>query len=159
MTFVSPTLGQISLPEVVARIHEYMAGSDRHNHKLIVGTDSAPAVAGQAEFISAIVVHRVGNGGIYFWRRTVKSNIHTLRDRMYHEALCSLELARTLVEGELLQPHLASRDALEVHIDIGEGGPTRDMIREIVGMVTGYGFRVKTKPDSFGANKVADRHT
>lgn len=159
MTFISPTLGELSLPAVIARIKEYVGASDRHTHKLIIGTDSAPAQADRVEFISALVVHRFGNGGIYFWRRTTQAKIHTLRDRMYHEALCSIDLAKMLVEKELLLPDLASRDTLEVHIDIGENGPTKVMIREIVGMVTGYGFRVKTKPESFGANKVADRHT
>jgi len=33
------------------------------------------------------------------------------------------------------------------------------MIKEVVGMVTGNGFTAKTKPDSYGASKVADKHT
>ena len=48
---------------------------------------------------------------------------------------------------------------LEIHIDVGRVGETRDMIKEVVGMVTGNGFTAKTKPDSYGASKVADKHT
>jgi hypothetical protein len=33
------------------------------------------------------------------------------------------------------------------------------MIAEVVSMIKGNGYEVKTKPDSFGASKVADRHT
>ena len=32
------------------------------------------------------------------------------------------------------------------------------MIKEVVGMVTGNGFTAKTKPYSFGASTVADKH-
>jgi len=48
---------------------------------------------------------------------------------------------------------------LEIHIDVGALGPTRDMIREVVGMVNGNGFTAKTKPESWGASSVADKHT
>lgn len=159
MTFQSPTLGTLSLPEVAGRIREYVAGSTRHVHKIIIGSDSSPAQNGRAEFVSAIVVHRVGNGGIYFWFRSEKDKLATLRDRMYHEAVLSLELARQLVDNDLFEMKEAGMDKLEIHVDIGENGPTRQMIKEIVGMITGSGFTVHTKPASFAASKVADRHT
>ncbi|MBU3957376.1 ribonuclease H-like YkuK family protein, partial [Patescibacteria group bacterium] len=38
-------------------------------------------------------------------------------------------------------------------------GPTREMIKEVVGMVNGNGFVAKTKPESYGAFVVADKHT
>ena len=41
----------------------------------------------------------------------------------------------------------------------GENGDTKDMIRELVGMVTGSGFDAKIKPYACGASKVADKHT
>jgi hypothetical protein len=47
----------------------------------------------------------------------------------------------------------------EVHVDIGSQGETRTMLQEIIGMVRGSGFEVKTKPESYGASKVADRYT
>ena len=48
---------------------------------------------------------------------------------------------------------------LEIHIDVGRAGETREMIKEVVGIVTGNGFTAITKPDSYGASKVADKHT
>ena len=48
---------------------------------------------------------------------------------------------------------------LEIHVDIGEHGDTRDMIKEVVGMVTGNGFVAKTKPQAYAASYVADKHT
>ncbi len=69
----------------------------------------------------------------------------------------SLKLA-----GEVLLNLSQNKDIVfdfEVHVDIGSKGATRDMLQEIIGMVRGYGFQVKTKPESYGATKVADRYT
>ena len=49
--------------------------------------------------------------------------------------------------------------SIEIHLDIGTNGDTKDLIREVVGMVVGSGFDARIKPDSFGASKVADRFT
>jgi uncharacterized protein len=48
---------------------------------------------------------------------------------------------------------------LTIHVDVGPNGETKQMLQEIVGMIKGNGFSVKTKPDSYGASSVADRHT
>ena len=33
------------------------------------------------------------------------------------------------------------------------------MLNEVVGMIRGSGFKVKIKPEAYGAQSVADRHT
>lgn len=76
---------------------------------------------------------------------------------LHQEALLSIDFAKFLVEG-LLENNLLDLD-LEIHVDVGKVGETREIITEVVGMVRGSGFEVKTKPESFGASKVADRHT
>lgn len=48
---------------------------------------------------------------------------------------------------------------LEIHLDIGQNGQTKEMIRDIVGMITGSGFDAKIKPYSCGASTVADKYT
>ena len=70
----------------------------------------------------------------------------------------SLDCAQLIVPEirKLISP---AKYDLEIHIDVGPLGPTREMIREVVGMVNGNGFTAKTKPDSWGASKVADKHT
>ena len=88
------------------------------------------------------------------------SNIHTLREKIYAETLESLNFALFFVP--LLRKSLNGDSPnynLEIHIDVGEHGDTRDMIREVVGMVTGNGFVAKTKPHAYGASYVADKHT
>ena len=48
---------------------------------------------------------------------------------------------------------------VEIHLDVGKSGDTKELIREVVGMVIGSGFDARIKPESFGATKVADRYT
>ena len=44
-----------------------------------------------------------------------------------------------------------------IHADIGENGATKDMIKEVTGLIRGNGFEPKIKPESFVASTVADR--
>ena len=159
MMFHSPSYGEIDLTTVLVHINTYLRSAPNESHKIIIGSDSSPAVAGRAEFVTALVVHRVGRGGIYFWQKHTSDKMTILRDRMYREALYSLELAHILVKEKVFGFGDTSTNWLEIHVDIGENGPTRPMIKEIVGMVTGSGFTVKTKPASYAASKVADRYT
>ncbi|MBI4999218.1 hypothetical protein HZB97_00420, partial [Candidatus Gottesmanbacteria bacterium] len=73
------------------------------------------------------------------------------------EAALSLALADEFLEAT--KHDGISRFDVEIHVDIGEYGPTKEMINEVVGMIRGSGFAVQIKPDSYGASKVADRHT
>ena len=91
-----------------------------------------------------------------------------MRQRIWQEAIISLAVAEKLV-GDLVQFGLVDghsksvlgdpeRFNLEIHVDIGPNGETRAMISEIVGMIRANGFKVATKPASWGASHVADRH-
>ena len=82
--------------------------------------------------------------------------IFSMRQRIWQEALISLQLAEKLVE-DFAQMGLVDLN-LEIHVDIGPNGPTRQMINEIVGMIRANGFKVAVKPASWGASHVADRH-
>ncbi|HCF70605.1 MAG TPA: hypothetical protein DER33_03270, partial [Syntrophomonas sp.] len=54
MMFISPSKGQMCLPEVVADILDYVSQDMNYAYKLIVGTDSHPHEHG-ACFVSAII--------------------------------------------------------------------------------------------------------
>jgi len=103
------------------------------------------------------VVHRKSRGGIYFWSKRHETQLHTLRDRIFQEALFSLRLAEQLIE-RLKQKNISDYN-LTIHVDVGPNGETKKIMHEIVGMIKGNGFAVKTKPESYGASSVADRHT
>lgn len=155
--FNSPTHGRITDTQMRKYIVDFLKVDKEEHYRMIVGTDSQSHLPHGVDFISAVIVHRRGHGGVYFWRHTVKQNIHSLRQRMYEEALLSLQVAEELVV--LFENYRISRYNIEIHVDIGQQGETKHMINEIVGMIRGSGYNVKTKPESYGASKVADRHT
>lgn len=159
--FISPSLGEVTAPEMIEMISSFVEEEPGNFYRLVIGTDSqTKRINGQAEvdFVSAVIVHRQGKGAKYFWRRTKTYKIPVLRDKIYTETQISLDLAQEIVPliRDVVKP---ARYDLEIHIDVGPLGPTREMIREVVGMVNGNGFKAKTKPESWGASCVADKHT
>lgn len=154
--FISPTFGPLDYEGVIEKIAKYIKSDLNFKYKVIVGTDSEMRNS-QAEFATAVIVHRIGKGGVYFWRRNQSQKTFSIEERIAKETQFSIELAWKL--RDTFQHNGLSGYEPEVHLDIGEGGITRDMIRWVTGMVLGSGFEYKIKPDSFGATKIADRHT
>lgn len=159
--FWSPTKGRLSLARIVEEISGFVKQDNYSIYRVVIGTDSQEKrINGDTEidFVTAIVVHRVGYGGRYFWKKEKQKKRYVLREKIYTETSMSLVLAEELVP--LLRRSIsAGKYDLEIHIDVGPVGPTREMIKEVVGMVRGNGYTAKTKPESYGASVVADRHT
>ncbi|MGB4505374.1 MAG: ribonuclease H-like YkuK family protein [Syntrophaceticus sp.] len=141
--------------EVVNDLLAYVAEEPEFNYKIIIGTDSQ--VREETHFVTAIVVHRVGKGARYYYMRKVYENIKSLRQRIFMEATTSLEIASKLTQDLTEKGHTELN--LEIHLDIGQNGQTKELIRDIVGMITGSGFDAKIKPYSCGASTVADKYT
>lgn len=132
--------------------------SDAHYH-IVVGSDSRADE--EVRFVTAVGIHRIGNGGRYFWSRSSPQKCVTLHDRIYKEAMQSITLTQELRSRlkDILGEEFFWDNKITVHLDVGFNGPTRDLIDGVVGMVKGYGFEAAIKPDSFGAFVLADRHT
>ncbi len=155
--FLNSSLGiRMTIDEVVRAIVDFMTLEPARRYKVTIGTDSELLRGKKADFVTAVVVHRVGNGGRYFWRRFELGKFHNLRDRIIKEVLISLEVAEKVLL-ELKKLPLPEFD-FEIHADIGENGPTKAMIQEVVAMIRANNFQVKTKPESYAASNVADRH-
>lgn len=153
--FNSPTYGQLDWGQTLAKMVEFMGADIQGSYEIIIGTDSE-AQNGTSDFVAALIVHKKGRGGIYFWARLKRGNLFSMRQRIWQEALISLDLAQKLVD-DFAKMGLLDLN-LEIHVDIGPNGPTREMIAEIVGMIRANGFKVAVKPASWGASHVADRH-
>lgn len=153
MVFTSPTYGELSMVEVAKRINYYIKQEKQYPYKVIVGTDSQ--VKEETIFVTAIIVHRVGKGAIYFYSKESNNTFKDFRQRILNETNMSLETASEL------KKYLCEIDEsnLEIHVDIGNEGRSRELIKEIVGWVMGVGYKIMIKPDSHGASKVADRYT
>ena len=154
--FNSPTHGQLGFAEVVKKIAEYMEEVPDRKYRVVIGTDSQVHNREEADFVSALIVHRVGSGGIYFWTREKRKKPYALRERIYEEATRSMGLAEEFLQA--FKEQVLEYD-LEIHVDVGRLGETRAMINEVVGMIRGSGFEVKIKPEAYGAQTVADRYT
>lgn len=160
--FISPTKGEVSASKMVREIKKFIQQSENSHYRLVIGTDSqVRKLNGVAEcdYVTAIVIHRSGSGARYFWKKEKIKTPPILRERIYKETFLSLEIAQSLVPEIRESVNGSGKYELEIHIDVGALGPTRDMIKEVVGMVTGSGFVARTKPDSWGASSVADKHT
>lgn len=182
--FRNPTKGAMAFNEVVKELIDYRDESREFKHRIVIGTDSETRENG-VDFVSVVAIHRIGRGGRYFWLRSYDNETSELRNRIYREAILSLALAHALLEQELENNHIPIAagksimeaikelekspgnsfkkgiilsNELEIHVDIGQNGPTRAMIKEIVGMIRGSGFYVKIKPEAFAAANVADKH-
>ena len=163
--FESITHGTLDTLQVIDLIKKFLEEDLDSEYSLVIGTDSHGKTGTQngsktINLVTAVLVHRKGFGGKYFWIRRYRNHIHTLRDKIYAETMASIDFAGKFVPllKENLNGHSA-RYLLEIHIDVGEHGDTREMIKEVVGMVTGSGFVAKTKPDAYAASYVADKHT
>lgn len=153
--FNSPTYGKLDWDEILRKIVWFLGRDTTASYEIIIGTDSE-AQNGDVDYVSAIIVHKRGRGGNYFWARSQMHNIYSLKQRIWQEAFMSLTLAQNLVE-DFTKMGLFDLN-LEIHVDIGPNGKTRELIADIVGMIRANGFKVATKPSSWGASHVADRH-
>jgi predicted RNase H-related nuclease YkuK (DUF458 family) len=140
---------------MVSDLLEYIAAEPHASYKLIVGTDSH--TRSDLCFVTAIIVHRLGKGARYYYRRRHLPKIRSLRQKIFYETAVSLTVAERLANS--LAASGTSGLDVEIHLDVGENGETRDLIRDVIGMVVGSGFHAEIKPNSYGASKVADRYT
>ena len=155
-TFHSSVGIKFTPEQIINEIIRFMKADETRKYKIIIGTDSKDIGDGEADFVSAIVIHRVGNGGRYFWRRLEQTNLHTLRDRIWQEVIASLDIAKDFLT--LMKNYQMPDFDFEVHIDVGTNGQTHELIQELVGFVRANNLEPKIKPDSYAATKVADRH-
>ncbi len=146
---------KLTADEVVGEVIDFMNQATDYTYKVMIGTDSQLYNTTKADFVTAVVVHRLGNGGRYFWRREKLSGFHTLRDRMIREALMSLDIAKEILAS--LKNQKAPEFGFEIHVDVGQNGETKVMIQELVGMIRANNFEVRTKPESYAASSVADK--
>ncbi len=158
--FYNETLKRhIYFNEMIGELVKYIKENGTAEYKITVGTDSN--ASHWAQFVTAVTILRVGNGGRYFWTKSEKIFCASLSSRIYKETMQSITFTQELKSRlkEKLSEEFFWDNQISVHIDVGQKGPTKDLVDGVVGMVKGYGFEAVIKPYSFGAFVVADRHT
>jgi uncharacterized protein len=158
--FYSPTKGKLSFKEVVDEIISYISEKPEKFYDLIVGCDSSSGE--EPDFPVAIVILRIGQGGRFFLKKIHYKNrkFYNLKQRILEEAFLSCQLALNLREAlnEKIKGKNYNYQFRYIHADIGENGLTKEMIKEVIGLIRGNGFEPKIKPESFVASVVADRY-
>lgn len=130
--------------------------SKSKNHKIIVGTDSVK-LGYNFVFTSAIcVLNSEFYDRRYFYVREKinDDNYLDLSNRLLKETEDSIKIALDI-------KNKFNSANIEIHADVNESSSYlsskyKNMIK---GYITGCGFDVKTKPQSFVASSIADLHT
>jgi len=165
-SFFSPTKGSMEFEDVIKDIYDYILAEPEFSYEVIVGCDSPSS--DKPFFPIAIVVLRKGAGGRFFLKKMhypdneLKRfmNVQTnWKQRILQEVYLSCELALNL--REVLEKRLSGLkyQFAYIHADVGEQGKTKEMVKEVTGLIKGHGFEPMIKPYSFAASVVADRYT
>lgn len=162
--FYNPTCGNLTLDEAVKEIFKYIGTDKEKFYDIIVGCDSSSEE--EPHFPLAIVVLKTGEGGRFFLKRIKYPEGRKFfgwKQRILNEVLLSCQLALNLKEKIAQAAQNSSVDPKNfqfryIHADVGENGVTRDMIKEVTGLIRGNGFEPMIKPSSFAASVVADRY-
>lgn len=156
MFFISPTYGKISLHELTDKIQNFIKEDPKAKYKVVIGTDSQTTNRSTI-FVTALIIHRIGKGAQFYYKKLRFKPILQLHNRIYKETDLSLQLIEILKKRGII--NLLTEWPLEIHLDIGQQGETRQLIQEVVGWVTSVGYVAKIKPNSYGASSVADKFT
>ena len=139
-----------------------MAEKQDRQYEIVVGCDSSANE--DPTFPLVIVVLRKGEGGRFFLRRIhYQRKFYNIHDRILQEVLLSCDLAlflRGTLEKRIKESKVGLKyQFIHIHADIGGSVATREMVREVTGLIRGNGFEPKIKPESFVASVVADRYS
>jgi len=160
--FYSPTKGKVKTERVADELISYISERPEKFYDIIVGCDSSSSE--EPHFPLAVVVLRVGEGGRFFLKRVFCQGrkFYNYKQRILEEVFLSCQMALYLKERFERRISDFGKDKLRyqfryIHADVGENGKTKDMIKEVTGLIKGNGFEPKIKPESFAASSVADR--
>jgi len=158
--FYNPTRGNLKIDQVAEEILGYMGKKPEKFYDIIVGCDSSSG--DEPHFPVAVVILRKGEGGRFFLKKIGYKNrkFYNWKTRVLEEVLLSCELALFLRENveNKLKVNSFNYQFRYIHADIGENGQTKDMIKEVTGLIRGNGFEPKIKPEAYVASTVADRY-
>jgi len=156
--FFNPTKGNLLAKQVIEEIIGYIKEKPEKFYDIIVGCDS-----------SSGAILRKGEGGRFFLKkikypRAFNKKFIYWKNRILQEVLLSCELALLLREDFQKEIQQADDGTLQyqfryIHADIGEKGQTKDMVKELTGLIRGNGFEPKIKPEAYIASVVADRYS
>jgi predicted RNase H-related nuclease YkuK (DUF458 family) len=161
--FYNPTKGNLTAHQVIEEIIGYIKEKPENFYDIIVGCDSSSGE--EPNFPVAVAILRKGEGGRFFLKKVkYPSNFNkrfvNWKNRILQEVLLSCDLALLLREEFNKKLDTKFNYQFEyIHADIGENGATKDMIKELTGLIRGNGFQPIIKPQACIASAVAHRYS
>mgnify|MGYP000247523572 CR=1 FL=1 len=159
--FYNPTKGNLKIKEVIEELFKYISEKPEKFYDIIVGCDSSSGE--DPHFPVVVVILRIGEGGRFFLKKVAYKGrkFYNWKQRILEEVFLSCQLALYLRDN--FEKNIRDKDFRYqfryIHADIGENGGTKDMIKEVIGLIKGNGFEPKIKPESYVASTVADRYS
>jgi len=150
----SMTYGEVEFNHMIKLIKNYVNEKPQYEYKISVGTDSQNFDL--TKVVIVVAVNRIGNGGIFFYDIKKVKKITNMRQKIFYETNLSLNLAAKT--SEKFQQENFNYN-IDIHVDIGNNGPTSKVIPEITSWITSLGFECKTKPYSYAASCIANRYS
>lgn len=150
----SMTYGEVDITKMVKLIEKYVKEKPEYEYKISIGTDSQNFDLTKIVIVAA--VHRIGNGGIFFYDVKRINKITNVRQKIFYETNLSLNLALKVSE-KFNQDNFKYKPS--IHVDAGDNGTSSKVIPEITAWINSMGFDCKTKPYSYAASSIANRYS
>ena len=140
------TLAGVPIPDVLSELRRLATEETRELH---IGTDAKHRGA-CTDFVTVIALVMPEYGWRVFYRGERTPRSPSLAHQLFHEVELSLATATTVAEALGLP--------ITVHVDANEDQRHRSSryVQALAGMVSGYGFDVRVKPEAWCATHVAD---
>lgn len=151
----TPSRGDFDFYGMVGKIVDYIHEDQGSRYQIVVGTDSQtfPTV-NLTRYVTAVIVRRMGKGAQYYINKRNEPRVASVRQKVWREVVLTYEtLTKLRGDGRLRGIEIVP------HVDVGENGLTKDLIREVIGVFIGEECDVCIKPYSYAASSVADRHS
>ena len=101
--FHNYTQGRISFDEVVVALFDFIRQDPKGTYRVIIGTDSKGSKDSPnfQSFVTAIIVHKIDTE-LVILEKNLSKNLRGIRDKIYQEAMLSLETCWAFMEKLIL---------------------------------------------------------
>ncbi len=167
LVFYNTSTEQMSFDTVFDNLVEFIKKEPTSFYRLAIGTDSQVHPTG-TRFITSVHLHRVGKGAWGCLKKViVPRRITSIKEKIVLETMYSQEVASLFSDeylSKLVEPLIPYIDkgadlTIEVHLDIGKRGKTKQFIEEMSERILAIGLQPKIKPESYAASSYANKYT
>jgi predicted RNase H-related nuclease YkuK (DUF458 family) len=152
---------RVNYNQMIKIIADYIKKDLKAEYDITIGTDSQ--THSEVKIVEVIAVHKVGDGGIFFYHSEYRERFRALKEKIVEETSRSLENANGFldnIELLLLEDNIDIEELnlnFHIHCDIGHKGKTKELIKEITNWVESLGYDCLIKPESYTASGIANK--